>query len=127
MTRPYDQVCPIARTLDIIGDRWTMLILRDLLFGSTRFNELLQGSPGLPSKLLSDRLKKLERHGLIERVVYSQHPLRAEYHLTEEGRSLEPVLYAIAVWGLDHLFEGEEETRAAVLARIEEALSAPAS
>ena len=118
MTKPYNQVCPIARTLDIVGDRWTMLIVRDLFMGKTRFSQLLEGSPGPPSKLLSGRLKKLEEHGLIERVVYSQHPLRAEYHLTEEGRSLAPVLDAIARWGLDHCFEDEPEARAAVVERI---------
>ncbi len=118
MAKPYNQVCPIARTLDIVGDRWTMLIVRDLFMGKTRFSQLLEGSPGPPSKLLSDRLKKLEEHGLIERVVYSQHPLRAEYHLTEEGRSLAPVLDAIARWGVDHCFEDEPEARAAVVERI---------
>jgi DNA-binding HxlR family transcriptional regulator len=127
MTRPYNQICPVARTLDIIGDRWTMLILRDLFFGASRFNQFLQNSPGLPSKLLSERLKKLEAHGLIERAVYSQHPLRAEYRLTAEGCSLQPVLHAIATWGLDHLFEGDEATRAAVLAHIVEGLSSPAA
>jgi len=118
MAKPYNQVCPIARTLDIVGDRWTMLIVRDLFMGKTRFSQLLEGSPGPPSKLLSDRLKKLEEYGLIERVVYSQHPLRAEYHLTEEGRSLAPVLDAIARWGVDHCFEDEPEARAAVVERI---------
>ncbi len=118
MTKPYNQVCPIARTLDIVGDRWTMLIVRDLFMGKTRFSQLLEGSPGPPSKLLSDRLKKLEEHGLIERVVYSPPPLRAEYRLTEEGRSLAPVLDAIARWGVDHCFEDEPEARAAVVERI---------
>ncbi len=118
MARPYDQTCPIARTLDIIGDRWTMLIVRDLFLGETRFNQFLASSPGLPSKLLSDRLKKLEEHGLVRRVVYSQHPLRAEYRLTDEGRSLSPVMDAIVRWGLDHCFEGEPEARAAVIERI---------
>ncbi len=118
MPRPYHQTCPIARTLDIIGDRWTLLIVRDLFMGSTRFTQFLGTSPGLPSKLLSGRLKKLEEHGLIERVVFSQHPLRAEYRLTEEGRSLAPVIDAIVRWGLDHCFEDEPEARAAVLERI---------
>ncbi len=109
--RPYDQACPIARTLDIVGDRWTLLILRDLFIGQTRFNEFLDSSPGIPPKVLSDRLKKLLEHGIIERHVYSEHPLRAEYTLTETGRSLIPVLHAISEWGFEHLFEGEEELR----------------
>ncbi len=124
MSKPYDQTCPIARTLDIIGDRWTLLIVRDLFMGKTRYNEFLASSPGLPSKLLSDRLKKLEQHDLVERVVYSEHPLRAEYRLTDEGRSLAPVIEEIVRWGLDHCFEGEPEARAAVIERIGSGLPA---
>ncbi|KKL75721.1 hypothetical protein LCGC14_2052110, partial [marine sediment metagenome] len=92
MPRPYNQVCPVARTLDMIGDRWTLLIVRDLFLGRTRFKDFLTSSPGLPPKVLSDRLKKLEEQRLVQRVVYSQHPLRAEYRLTDKGRSLEPVM-----------------------------------
>ncbi len=109
--RPYDQDCPIARTLDIVGDRWTLLIVRDLFIGLTRFNEFLKSSPGIPPKILSNRLKKLQQHDIIERRVYSEHPLRAEYTLTETGRSLRPVLHAIGEWGFEHLFEGEEDLR----------------
>ncbi len=109
--RPYDQPCPIARTLDIVGDRWTLLILRDLFVGQTRFSGFLDSSPGMPPKVLSDRLKKLQEHGFIERRVYSEHPLRAEYHLTETGLSFKPVLHAIGEWGFEHLFEGEEKLR----------------
>ena len=58
--RPYSQDCPVARTLDIIGDRWTMLLIRDLFFEKSRFNEFMRSSPGLPPKLLSERLKRLE-------------------------------------------------------------------
>lgn len=124
MPRPYNQTCPIARTLDIIGDRWTLLIVRDLFMGKTRFKEFLASSPGLPPNLLSDRLKKLEEHDLVERVVYSQHPLRAEYRLTEDGQTLSPVIEAIAHWGLDHCFEDEPEARAAVIERISSELPA---
>ncbi len=108
MPRSYDQVCPVARTLDVIGDRWTVLIVRDLFLGKTRYQQLLASSPGIPPKLLSDRLKKLEEHGLVQRTVYSQHPLRAEYTLTEKGRSLEPVMMAIVRWGLEHCFDEED-------------------
>ncbi len=124
MPKPYNQTCPIARTLDIIGDRWTLLIVRDLFLGETRFNQFLASSPGLPSNLLADRLKKLEEHDLVERVVYSQHPLRAEYRLTDQGRSLAPVIEAIVRWGLDHCFEDEPEARAAVIERISSELPA---
>ena len=110
-TRPYGQACPIARTLDIVGDRWTLIIVRDLFLGRSRFSDFVRSSPGLPPKLLSERLKRLEDHGLVERAVYSEHPLRAEYRLTEKGRSTFPILKAIGEWGLEHLFEGEPELR----------------
>ena len=87
MARSYEQLCPIARTLDLIGERWTVLILRQLYFGDTKYSALLQHLPGIPATVLSDRLKKLEQHGLARRVVYSEHPLRAEYRLTAKGRS----------------------------------------
>jgi DNA-binding HxlR family transcriptional regulator len=118
MARPYDQTCPIARTLDIIGDRWTLLIVRDLFMGSTRFNQFLESSVGLPPKLLSDRLRKLEEHGLVERAVYSLHPLRAEYRLTEKGRRLGPVLEAMVRWGLKYCFDDEPEAREKIVQRI---------
>lgn len=110
-TRPYDQACPIARTLDIIGDRWTLLIIRDLFVGVTRFNQFLESSQGLPPKVLSTRLRKLQDHGIVERRIYSEHPLRAEYQLTDFGRTLFPVIKAIGLWGFDHMFEGEDELR----------------
>lgn len=109
--RPYEQNCPVARTLDLIGDRWTLLIIRDLFLGLTRFNQFIESSNGLPPKVLSSRLKKLQQHGLVERRIYNEHPLRAEYHLTEKGRSLLPIVKAIGQWGFDHMFEGEDKLR----------------
>ncbi len=108
MTRDYGQLCPIANTLDIIGDRWTMLILRDLFLGASKFSEFRQHSPGMPTKILSDRLKSLEHDGLIERRMYSEHPLRAEYHLTTHGRSIEPMMSAIYDWGMRHTLTAVE-------------------
>lgn len=108
MSRSYGQLCPIARTLDILGDRWTMLILRDLFFGRTKFSEFLEHSPRMPTRMLSERLKSLEANGLIERRVYSAHPLRAEYHLTELGRSVEPVIEAVVMWGVEHVLKPAE-------------------
>jgi DNA-binding HxlR family transcriptional regulator len=104
--------------LDIVGDRWTMLIVRDLFLGNTRFKQFLASSPGLPSNLLSNRLKRLEAHGLVRRAVYSEHPLRAEYHLTDEGRSLQSVMEAIFRWGMDHCFDDEPEARKTIAQRI---------
>jgi DNA-binding HxlR family transcriptional regulator len=118
--RKYEQACPIARTLDIIGDRWTLLILRDLFMGSTKFVEIRTSCSGIPPKVLSARLKMLIDEGLIQRSVYSEHPLRAEYLLTERGRSLLPVMLAIGRWGLMHMFEDETKLRDAVARAIYE-------
>src|SRR5215510_798151 len=95
--------CPIASTLDVIGDRWTLLVARDLIAGKTRFSEFLASDERIPTNVLADRIRRLERHGIIDSVLYSQHPPRAEYHLTAKGRDLEPVLKAVGVWGLKHI------------------------
>lgn len=124
MPRPYNQTCPIARTLDIVGDRWTLLIVRDLFLGRARFKQFLASSPGLPTKLLSDRLQKLEGYGLIERAVYSQHPLRAEYRLTDRGRTLAPVIQAVVDWGLEHCFQDEPQVRDAIASAVGEVMAA---
>ena len=128
MPKPYNQTCPIAQALDIVGDRWTLLIVRDLFLGQRRFSELLASLPGIPPRLLSARLKRLEQRGLIERAVYSQYPLRAEYRLTAEGLSLAPVLGAILTWGLEHCFSGPEEVRETIRQKFASAASpAPAA
>ena len=95
--------CPIACTLDIIGDRWTLLLVRDLVAGKTRFSEFLASDERIPTNVLADRLRRLESNGIIDSVLYSRHPPRAEYHLTAKGRKLEPVLKAIGAWGLEHV------------------------
>lgn len=92
--------CPVARTLDLIGERWTILILRDLLLqGPRRFQDFQDSLAGIAPNILSARLKDLEASGLVERKAYSHHPPRLEYHLTERGRSLGPVLRALRKWG----------------------------
>jgi len=110
MTKSYEQTCPFARTLDLIGDRWTVLILRDLCLGFTRFSEFRAQSPGMPTKILSDRLRSLEEYGFVARSIYSEHPLRAEYRLTPLGKTLEPVLAAIFAWGMQHTLSSKERT-----------------
>jgi DNA-binding HxlR family transcriptional regulator len=101
MARSYKQKsCPVARTLDVIGERWTILILRDLLLkGPRRFQDFQESLAGVAPNTLSARLKHLEVNGLIGRRVYSEHPPRLEYHLTEKGKSLGPVLKALREWG----------------------------
>ena len=95
--------CPIACSLDVIGDRWTLLVIRDLLRGKARFGEFLTSSESIPTNILTDRLKRLEEAGLVTTVRYSERPPRVEYRLTEEGRELTPVEQAIARWGLAHV------------------------
>ncbi len=103
MAKSYDQACPIARTLEIIGERWTILVIRDLLSGPQRFQDLQVSLASVAPAILSDRLKTLEEHGLVERKFYSEHPPRASYTLTARGRELGPVVGAMAVWGAKHL------------------------
>jgi DNA-binding HxlR family transcriptional regulator len=92
----------VANTLDIVGDRWTLLLIRDLLGGKTRYNEFLASAERIPSNILADRLKRLEREGLIASIPYSEHPPRSAYHLTAEGEELGWVVDALATWGLQH-------------------------
>lgn len=91
--------CPVARTLNIVGERWTILVLRDLSRGRRRYADLLKSLDGISTNLLSDRLKRLEDCGMAERVFYSDHPPRAEYRLTEKGRAFVPVLVALKQYG----------------------------
>jgi DNA-binding HxlR family transcriptional regulator len=103
--KSYGQSCPIAKSLDILGDRWTLLLIRELFLGRTRFAEFQARLPGIPTNLLGDRLKQLEECEIVERRFYSQHPPRAEYVLTEKGRALDRVLGALAEWGDRYLDE----------------------
>ena len=101
MAHSYRQrSCPVARTLDVIGERWTILVLRDLfLHGPRRFQDFQASLAGVAPNTLSARLKDLEAQGIVERLAYSEHPPRLEYHLTEKGQSLRPVLRALREWG----------------------------
>lgn len=92
--------CSIARTLDIIGDRWTILILRDLFVHPTRrFQDFEASLPGLTPSVLSARIKELMAHGILASRLYADHPPRPEYMLTRKGRALNPVLMALKAWG----------------------------
>jgi len=117
MSKSYNQQCPIARTLDIVGDRWTWLIVRELLRGDMGdlkaqlpkwhqgwgFVHLRGRLPGISPTTLSARLKRLEEHGLIERTLDDGHPPRTFYCLTESGQQLWKPLRAIGMWGTEHL------------------------
>lgn len=93
-----DSLCPIARSLAVVGDRWTLLILRELTFGVHRFDEL-QAQTGMSSHLLTTRLKRLEEDGVIERRLYNARPPRYEYHATKKGKELDRVLMLLRSWG----------------------------
>lgn len=106
MTQARRSVCPIACTLDLIGDRWTLLIVRDMMFfGKQRFEEFLESPEGISTNILTNRLKLLEDLGLVEKQPYSNHPRRMNYQLTQRGHSLRPVLKAVTAWGLKHIPE----------------------
>lgn len=98
--------CSIARTLSVIGDRWTLLVLRDAFSGIRRF-EHFQASLGVTRHLLADRLKKLEREGILRRAKYQDAPPRYEYRLTDKGFDLYPIILSILKWGDTHTAEGE--------------------
>jgi DNA-binding HxlR family transcriptional regulator len=96
--------CPIANTLDVLGDKWTLLVIRDLFFlGKHRFGEFLASPEGIPTNILTDRLRRLEEHGIVTKVAYSAKPQRYEYHLTAKGTDLLPVLRAMVEWATRHL------------------------
>ena len=103
MPKAFDPRCPIARSLDIIGERWTLLILRDfVLHGPRRFQDLQESLAGISPNTLSARLKTLLDAGVISRRLYEQHPPRAEYVLTARGEALRPVTKALKEWGEAH-------------------------
>jgi len=93
-----DTLCPIAHSTGLVGDRWSILIVRELLMGQSRFQDL-QAQTGATSQMLAARLKRLETDGLVERHAYSRRPLRHEYRLTSKGRDLTPVILALRAWG----------------------------
>jgi len=101
--KEYGQACPVAKSLELVGERWTLLIVRDLLGGPRRFQDFHTSLPGIAPALLSERLKAMEEHGLIARRIYTEHPPRAEYTLTDRGRELGVVIGALATWGARHL------------------------
>jgi DNA-binding HxlR family transcriptional regulator len=92
-------MCPVACSLDLVGDRWTLLVIRDLFSGKRRYGEFLASAERIPTNILAERLKRLESAGLVASTRYSEHPPRFEYHLTNSGRTLLPILDALASWG----------------------------
>jgi len=91
--------CAVASTLDIVGDKWSLLVVRDLLRGKTTYGELAESLERIPTNILAERLRRLEENGLIEKNAYQQRPVRFAYTLTAKGRELGDVLLAMVRWG----------------------------
>jgi DNA-binding HxlR family transcriptional regulator len=96
-------VCPVACTLDLIGDKWTLLVIRDLLFGKAHFKEFMASPEHVATNILTERLVRLSDSGLIERYPSEVFPGREAYRLTAKGKSLTPLLEQMAAWGLKHI------------------------
>lgn len=94
--------CPVEMTLQLIGDKWKVLIIRDLLTGTKRFNELMRSVSGITQKVLTSHLRAMESAGLVTRTVYPEVPPKVEYNLTETGLSLKPILDSMIIWGNDY-------------------------
>lgn len=94
--------CPVACTLDVLGDKWSLLVVRDVVRGKRRYAEFLESPEGIPTNILADRLKRLTASGVISSRRYSQHPPRLEYVLTPKGEELRPILRAMVDWGVRH-------------------------
>lgn len=97
-----NEACPVARGLSVIGDRWTMLVLRDCFLGIRRF-EQIQERLGITRHVLADRLRKLEAAGVLRRELYQERPVRHEYRLTDRGKALYPVLVSVIEWANEHV------------------------
>jgi DNA-binding HxlR family transcriptional regulator len=95
--------CAVACTLDLVGDKWSLLVVRDLFRGSVTYGELQNSLEGIPTNILADRLRKLEEAGLIAKSAYQEHPVRYAYALTEKGKDLNDVLLAFVRWGKKHI------------------------
>ena len=95
--------CPVANTLDVVGDKWSLLVIRDMLHGKRTYGELLDSPEGIPTNILADRLKRLEGAGIIASSVYQERPVRYAYALSKKGTALGDVLLAMLRWGKRHI------------------------
>jgi DNA-binding HxlR family transcriptional regulator len=95
--------CPVASALDVVGDKWSLVVLRTIFAGRHRFHELADITEKISTNILADRLERLERYGLISKAAYQNNPTRYEYHLTERGADLLPVLQHLALWSKRHI------------------------
>jgi DNA-binding HxlR family transcriptional regulator len=98
----HEDLCPVARAMSVIGDRWTLLIVRDCFLGISKFEDF-QKSLGVTRHILADRLKRLVEAGVLEKTPYSTRPLRFDYVLTDKGRDFGPALRALKMWGKQYM------------------------
>jgi DNA-binding HxlR family transcriptional regulator len=103
MSRSYQQACGLARALDVLGERWTMLVIRELALGPRRYGDLVAALTGIGTNLLADRLKRLEEHGVVERMLLPAPASVPAYALTDAGLALRPVLDSLTTWGFAHV------------------------
>src|SRR5947208_2014430 len=101
--RSYDQYCGVAKALDLVGERWTLLVVRNLLLGPQRYSELLRGLPGITTNLLAKRLREMEAAGLLERLEARGGNGGHAYRLTRRGAALEPSIHALGRWGWERM------------------------
>lgn len=102
--KPFTRsACAVANSLDILGDKWSLLVVRDLLHGKRTYGELVKSPERIPTNILADRLKRLEAAGIIASTPYQQHPIRYAYTLTPKGNDLGNVLLAFVRWGKQHI------------------------
>lgn len=102
--------CPVACTLDVLGDKWTLLVIRDLFLGKSRYGEFLESSESIPTNILADRLKRLLEQKLVTKKLYQENPKRYAYALTDMGRDLGPLMREVVRWGETH-FKGAKRAR----------------
>jgi DNA-binding HxlR family transcriptional regulator len=109
--------CPVANTLDLVGDKWSLLIIRDMRHGKRTYGELAQSPEGVPTNILADRLRRLEKAGIIESAAYQERPVRYAYTLTDKGNDLGELLGALVRWGKKHIPGTRTLSEAAAAAR----------
>lgn len=102
LTKEELPACPVATTVGLIGNKWKLLIIRNLLAGTQRFNQLKKTIPGISQKVLTDNLRSMEADGIIERKVYAEVPPKVEYSLSPLGNSMRPIIKAMEIWGTEY-------------------------
>lgn len=103
LTKEELPFCPVATTVDLIGSKWKLLIMRELLTGTKRFNELHRAVDGISQKVFTQNLRKMEEDGIVDRVAYAEVPPRVEYSLSELGDSMRPIIDSMSAWGIEYI------------------------